>query len=144
VLGKAKKHVLTFEQTYDFQMIGVCSHHNDYRLAWSLNQELGISLTKSEEDYVVTNRKGTKISQHSLYEFRDYENLIEYHLIKNKSMGKFLVPEKPVVDYFLFLVENHLFEPEELVDRLRSVPSVLGSFLFDPEDFESTGLLVFN
>ncbi|MCE2712286.1 MAG: IPExxxVDY family protein [Cryomorphaceae bacterium] len=143
-MGKTKKHVLTFEQTYDFQMIGICSHHNDYRVAWALNEGLGIFLSKAEEEYVMVNKKGVKLSQHSLYEYRDTENLIEYYLIKNKSLGKHLIPEKPVIDYFLFLVENYLFEPEELIDKLRTIPSVLGSFVFDPEEFESTELMVFN
>lgn len=143
-LGKTKKHVLTFEQEYDFQMIGLCSHHNDYRLAWGINETLAISLTKCAEDFVVVNKKGQRVSEHSLYEFRDQENMVEYFLIKNKSLGKYLIPEKPAVDYFLFLVENHIIDPDDLLQKLRNIPSILGGFLFDPEEFESTELLVFN
>ncbi|MFO0494594.1 MAG: IPExxxVDY family protein, partial [Flavobacteriia bacterium] len=122
----------------------LCSHHNDYRLAWGINEELSIQLKKAEEDYVITNKKGQKVSQHSLYEFRDEENLIEYYLIKNKSLGKYLIPEKPAIDYFLFLFENHIWEPEDLLAKLKTISSVLGGFVFDPEEFESTELLVFN
>jgi|LauGreDrversion4_2_1035121.scaffolds.fasta_scaffold05345_5 hypothetical protein len=143
-VAKTKKHILTFEQEYDFDMLGICSHHNDYRLAWGINEELSIQLKKAEEDYVITNKKGQKISQHSLYEFRDEENLIEYYLIKNKSLGKYLIPEKPAIDYFLFLFENHIWEPEDLLVKLKNISSVLGGFIFDPEEFESTELLVFN
>jgi hypothetical protein len=143
-VAKTKKHILTFEQEYDFDMLGLCSHHNDYRLAWGINEELSIQLKKAEEDYVITNKKGQKVSQHSLYEFRDEENLIEYYLIKNKSLGKYLIPEKPAIDYFLFLFENHIWEPEDLLAKLKTISSVLGGFVFDPEEFESTELLVFN
>ncbi len=143
-LAKTKKHILTFEQEYDFNMLGLCSHHNDYRLAWGINEGLNIQLKKSEEDYVIKNKKSEKISQHSFYEFRDEENLIEYYLIKNKSFGKFLIPEKPAIDYFLFLFENYIWEPEQLLAELKSVPSILGGFIFNPEEFESTELLVFN
>lgn len=143
-MSKTKKHILTFEQEYDFDMVGICSHHNDYRLAWSLNEKLNIQLTKSDEDYMVVNKKGLRISQHSLYEFKDSENLIEYYLIKNKSLGKYLIPEKPTVDYFLFLYENHIWEPEFLSKELKEVSSILGVFVFDPEEFESTENLVFN
>jgi hypothetical protein len=125
-------------------MLGLCSHHNDYRLAWGINEELSIQLKKAEEDYVITNKKGQKVSQHSLYEFRDEENLIEYYLIKNKSLGKYLIPEKPAIDYFLFLFENHIWDPEDLLVKLKNISSVLGGFIFDPEEFESTELLVFN
>lgn len=143
-MSKQKRHTLTFEQEYNFDMIGICSHHNDYRLAWSLNERLNIQLTKSDDDYIVVNKKGLRMSEHSFYEFRDTENLTEYYLIKNKSQGKFLIPEKPAIDYFLFLFENHLLDPIELVEDLKSVSSVLGGFVFDPEEFDSTENIVFD
>ena len=143
-MTKPKKHILSFDQEYDFEMIGICSHHNDYRLAWGMNERLGISLIKSNEDYVVVNKKGQRISEHSMYEFRDEENLIEYYLVKNKSLGKYLIPEKPTIDYFLFLYENYLWDPEDLMNKLREVNSVLGVFLFDPEEIDSTANIVFN
>lgn len=143
-MTKLKKHVLTFEQEYDFDMIGLCSHHNDYRLAWGINEKLNIQLTKSEENYVVANKKGIKISEHSMYEFKDNENFIEYYLLKNKHLGKYLIPEKPAIDYFLFLFENRIWEPEELVSVLRGIPSILGGFVFNPEEIDSTENIVFN
>ena len=143
-MTKPKKHILTFDQAYDFEMIGICSHHNDYRLAWGLNEKIDTQLIKVEEDYVVSSKKGVKLSSHSMYEFKDPENLIEYYLIKNKNQGKFLIPEKPSVDYFLFLFENHLWDVEDLVSELREIPSILGVFIFDPEEFDSTENLVFN
>ena len=141
---KPKKHILTFDQTYDFEMIGICSHHNDYRLAWGLNEKIGIQLIKVDEDYVVASKKGVQLSNHSMYEFKDPENLIEYYLIKNKNQGKFLIPEKPSIDYFLFLFENHEWDVEDLVSELREIPSILGVFIFNPEEFSSTENLVFN
>jgi hypothetical protein len=141
---KPKKHILTFDQTYDFEMIGICSHHNDYRLAWGLNEKINIQLIKVDEDYVVASKKGVQLSNHSMYEFKDPENLIEYYLIKNKNQGKFLIPEKPSIDYFLFLFENHEWDVEDLVSELREIPSILGVFIFNPEEFTSTENLVFN
>ncbi len=141
---KPKKHILTFDQTYDFEMIGICSHHNDYRLAWGLNEKINIQLIKVDEDYVVASKKGVPLSNHSMYEFKDPENLIEYYLIKNKNQGKFLIPEKPSIDYFLFLFENHEWDVEDLVSELREIPSILGVFIFNPEEFSSTENLVFN
>ena len=143
-MTKPKKHILTFDQAYDFEMIGICSHHNDYRLAWGLNEKIDIQLIKVEEDYVVSSKKGVQLSSHSMYEFKDPENLIEYYLIKNKNHRKFLIPEKPSVDYFLFLFENHLWDVEDLVSELREIPSILGVFIFNPEEFDSTENLVFN
>jgi hypothetical protein len=143
-MTKSKKHTLLFEQDYDFDMIGICSHHNDYRLAWGINERLNIQLTKAQEDYIAVNKKGVRVSEHSLYEFKDEDCLTEYYLVKNKNQGKLLVPEKPSIDYFLFLFENHLIDPDELTQQLREIPSVLGTFLFNPEEIQSTENIVFN
>jgi hypothetical protein len=143
-MTKSKKHTLLFEQDYDFDMIGICSHHNDYRLAWGINELLNIQLSKASEDYVAVNKKGIRVSVHSLYEYKDEDCLTEYYLVKNKSHGKLLIPEKPSIDYFLFLFENHLVEPEELTQQLREIPSVLATFLFNPEEIHSTENIVFN
>jgi hypothetical protein len=141
---KTKKHVLTFEQEYNFQMIGICSHHNDYRLAWGINDTLKISLTKNHEDFIIVNKKGQRISEHTFYDYQDIDNRIEYYLIKNKRLNQLLIPEKPAIDYFLFLIENHLFELETIVTLLKKIPSVLGAYIFVPEEIGSTELLVFN
>ncbi len=143
-MTKSKKHTLLFEQDYDFDMIGICTHHNDYRLAWGINELLNIQLTKADEDYIVVNKKGVHMSSHSLYEFKDEDYLTEYYLVKNKSQGKLLIPEKPGIDFFLFLFENHLIDPDEITQKLRAISSVLGTFLFNPEEIQSTENIVFN
>ncbi len=143
-MAKQKKHTLTFEQSFNFDMIGICSHHSDYRLAWSINDSLSIKLCKCEEDYCITNRKGEIVSSHSMYEFHDEENRFDYFLIKNKEPGKYLIPEKPTIDYFLFLCDNFAVDIDELVVELKKVSSVLGVYPFDPEEIASAETLVFN
>ena len=141
-MSKTKKHILHFDQEYDFELIGICSHHNDYRLAWAINEQLGISLIKTDEEHLVTNKKGEIQSQHSKYVFKDAENLITYYLVKNKGQGKYLIPEKPTIDYFLFLYENHIWEILELNNRLKEIPSVLGAYIFEPIELQSTEHIV--
>ena len=125
-------------------MIGLCSHHSDYRLVWGINEVLGLRLTKCDEEYIVANKKNELISQHSIYECVDEENRLEYYLIKNKNNNKFLIPEKPSIDYFLFLVNNIAIEVDDFINKLRKVDSILGIYPFDPEELESTQNLVFN
>lgn len=143
-MAKKKKHILSFEPEVDFEMIGLCSHHSDYRLAWSINNKLGLKLIKSKEDYQLTNKKGEITSSHSSYEYEDEQNRLNYYLVKNKSQGRFLVHEKPSIDFFLFLCENNAIEIETLIEKLKVVPSILGAYQFDPEDIASTEDLVFN
>ncbi|MFT5860892.1 MAG: hypothetical protein ACI865_003008 [Flavobacteriaceae bacterium] len=143
-MAKPKKHTLTFEQVFNFDMIGISSHHSDYRLAWGINQSLRIRLTKCEEEYVVTNRKGEVVSTHSMYEYEDQENRLDYFMVKNKCQGNFLIPEKPSMDFFLFLCDNYAVDIELLTQGLKEVSSILGVFPFDPEEISSAENLVFN
>ena len=142
-MGKQHKHNLVIDYEFDYGMIGICSHHVDYRLVWGINEKLNLQLSKADEDFIVVNKKGHK-TQHSLFAFKDADNLIEYYLIKNKNEGKFLIPEKQEVDYFLFLLENYKEDTLELMQKLKTVSSVLAVFNFDPKEISSVENLIFN
>ena len=142
-MAKKKKYTLTIDQEFDFDMIGVCSHHSDYRLAWSINEKLGLHLSKCDEDYVLTDRKGELVSKHSMYSFDDEENRLTYYLVKNMNQGKYLIPEKPSIDYFLFLHDNIAIDLDGLMSDLKTVPSVLGVYDFDPMEIGSAENIVF-
>ena len=142
-MAKTKKYTLTIDYEIDFDLIGICSQHNDYRLAWNINEKIGLNLAKCDEDYVLTNKKGEAVSNHSMYSFEDEENRLTYYLIKNKHQGKFLIPEKPSIDYFFFLHDNIAIELDELMNDLKSVPSILGVYEFDPVEIGSAENIVF-
>lgn len=143
-MAKVKKYQLVLEQEFDFDMLGISSHHNDYRLAWSLNAELGLHLELTEPYVVGHLKKGVVVnSSHSMYEFHDKENLVTYYLIRNKEAGKFLIPEKPSVDFFMFIHERGMVDLEPFGKKVRDVSSVLAIFHFEPEDLPSAQNIVF-
>ena len=78
-----------------------------------------------------------------MYEFADEENRLDYFLVKNKMHGNYLIPEKPSIDFFLFLCDNVTIDIEQLTKQLKEVTSVLGVFPFEPEDIDSAEYLVF-
>jgi hypothetical protein len=142
-MARRKKHTLLIESELDFDMIGICSQHSDYRLVWSLNDELHLHLSKCDEDYHCTNKKGEVISSHSMYEYFDEENRVDVFLVKNKTLGKFLVSEAPAIDYFLFLCNNQFIATDNLISELKSVSSIQGAYDFVPEELPSAENLVF-
>jgi hypothetical protein len=143
-MAKLKKHILALEPKEAFEMIGICSHHSDYRLAWGLNTKTELHLTRCNLEYDITNKKGEVISKHSMYEFIDEENRLEYYMIKNKVKGRYLIPEKPSIDYFLFLCNNNAIKVNDLIAELKTVNSILGAYLLLPEEIASSENLVFN
>lgn len=142
-MSKLKKHILSLDQDYEYEMIGICSHHNDYRLVWGINDQLKVQFCKSDEDFIAVNKKGIQVSRHSLYEFKDEENLQDFYLVKNKNLGKFLIPEKPSIDYFIFIYGMDFEEVEIFTKRLKEISSILAVFPMDPMEIESTENLVF-
>ncbi|WP_343634658.1 IPExxxVDY family protein [Fluviicola sp.] len=142
-MSKQKRHVLSLETSVDFELIGICSHHSDYRLAWGINKILELELTKSEEPFVIQSKKGTIVSQHSFHVFIDEVDHMEWYLIKNKCEGKFLIPEKNQIDYFLILRENVLHDLDELVEKIRESNSVMAAYVFEAESIPSAELIIF-
>lgn len=142
-MSKQKRHLLSLETSVDFELIGICSHHSDYRLVWGLNQELRLQLAKCDDLFAITNKKGQLVSEHSYYFWYDEENLVEFYLIRNKSEGKFLIPERNQIDYFLFVRDNILLDLDEMLEQIKKINSVMAAYLFDTETLPSTEQIVF-
>jgi hypothetical protein len=141
-MAKQHKYNLILEANYEYDLIGICSHHSDYRLVWGLNELLKIQLAKSEDFFSVSHKKNG-VSNHDYYFQLDEENMLDYYLIKNKAEGKYLIPEKQQIDYFLFLLNNQTIDIQEWLLKIKSHPSVLTAFEFDPTSFASTENIVF-
>ncbi|MFA5574626.1 MAG: IPExxxVDY family protein [Brumimicrobium sp.] len=137
------KHTLVIESDFDYDIIGVCSHSNDYKLCWAINNNVELQLHKSENSFMVSGKKGNVISSHSMYEWISEEENVNFYLIKNKDGEKFLIPEKSQIDYFLIIQEAGIIEIEVLLEKLRKIPEVLTAFIFDPYELKSAERLIF-
>lgn len=142
-MAKITKHHLDFENEIDYDLIGICSHVGDYRLVWSMNELLNLNLVKSNDDFKMTNKKGVLSSQHPYYFMSHESERYELYLIKNKNEGKFLIPEKQQIDYFLFICNNLIIEIDDWVDQLRTIPSVVAAYAFDTAELSSTEQIIF-
>jgi hypothetical protein len=137
------KFTLKLEDDYDYDLIGFCSHYNDYRACWAINAALEIQLVKSEELFMVSGKKGEVISAHSFYEWIDEENMLHYYLIKNKSGVDYLIPELSQIDYFLAIREKDGVNVDQLLQKLKNTIGILTAFTYDPAELKSAKNLVF-
>ena len=136
------KYKLQLEDDYDFDLIGICSSHSDYRLSWGINKELNIKLSKAEEFSIQYKKEG--IHLYSFYEYYDEEEHIEYYLVKNVSNNyKKLIPEKEQIDFFLIIKNNLLHDVSDTLDQLRKIDSILTAFIFEVEELKSKSNLIF-
>jgi hypothetical protein len=119
-----KKSKLLIDYEFDFGLWGVASAARGYKLAWDINQQLGIRLVK-QPDLVV----GFKNNEEKSFSFYAYETpLNRLKLFKNRptdqESGKyFLIPEFPHYDFIILaaMEEQH---SKDLVDLIRSIPAV--------------------
>jgi hypothetical protein len=119
-----KKSKLVIDYEFDFQLLGISSFAKGYKLAWELNQKLGIKLVKQPD--LIVGFKNNEEKSFSFYSFETALNRLK--LFKNKPQeqetGKyFLIPEFPHFDFIILaaMEEPHI---QNLQDSIKSIPSV--------------------
>ena len=119
-----KKSKLIIDYEYNFELIGITTAVRGYKLAWELNQRLGVNLVK-QPDLAV----GFKNNDEKTFSFYSYETpLNRLKVFKNRpaevETGKyFLIPEFPHFDFIILAaMEEH--KHQQLIDLLKSIPSI--------------------
>ena len=117
---KMKKSKLVIEYEYDFELMGIISTAKGYKLAWELNQALGIQLVK-QPDLVV----GFKNSEEKTFSFYAHQTqLNRLKLFKNKpaeqESGKyFLIPEFPHYDFIILADMEEQYAQQQLIQSIK-------------------------
>jgi hypothetical protein len=140
---KVKRYLLENDPVETFEFIGICTAQSDFRLAWQLNTRFNIFLEKSNELIEVPIKKTKEFDRYNFYSYHDRQNLISYFLIRNKQEGHILLSEKPSIDYFLIMQENYILEPQDMIDELRKMDSIIAAFAFSSDEFHLSEYLIF-
>lgn len=122
----AKKLSLDVNLFEGIKTLGLVSHIKDYRLAYFINNVLGIQL-KRYADFTIGERKGS----YSWYYFTEGGNYHNITLLNNNHETGKLVPDHKV-DY-LIIVKNVFDEQllSDFVTKLRKIPDI--SIVFEIE-----------
>ncbi|MBI2258396.1 MAG: IPExxxVDY family protein [Flavobacteriia bacterium] len=142
-MTKVKKYNLSFENDYQYDLIGINSHHPDYRLVWNINQTFYFQLAKANGNYELFDKKG-ELKSFPYFYYQNEEDFLEVYLIKNKNQGKLLIPEKHQMDYFLFFCNNIVVDISESLSKLRKIDSVMIALPYKAKELESTKNIIFN
>jgi len=119
-----KKSKLVIDYEFDFALWGITTAARGYKLAWEINQHLGIRLVK-QPDLMV----GFKNNEEKAFSFYAFETpLNRLKLFKNRpadqDSGKyFLIPEFPHYDFIILaaMEEEH---NKTFAEQIRSIPAV--------------------
>ncbi|MCW5899787.1 MAG: IPExxxVDY family protein [Flavobacteriales bacterium] len=107
-------------------VIGISSHVNDYRLCWSLNRTMGLSLTRRRED--ISEDLGGRLASFATFDHEDPDNKDRLTLVHNHCENGVLLPEQRAADYFLVMDNAAAGSRPDLLDRLRRAEFVLAAF----------------
>ena len=97
------KNKLIIEYEYDFDLFGIISPTREYKLAWLINQKLGIHLIKEDDVRISFLNDEELVITNYLYETEH----AQLRLLRNRSENRkddrmnYLVPEMNRFDYLL-------------------------------------------
>lgn len=149
-------HRLDYDENhYDVLLIALKSNMPDYKMAFLINQTIGLKLQKPIRKDIVSKKTSTiKVDKFHYFNYKDIDNHLVWWLIENKYIRsrdesnkdktlfdnetdifdatEYLVPEWKSIDFFL-LVENidDFFDEEELLSKLESINKISTQFIVD-------------
>lgn len=158
-------HRLFLDDSIDemqYTLIGIHCRLEDYRLAYLLNQYLGISLKRRKTDLDLDNGK----ESYSIFEWEDIRHLVAWNMVSNickteeiqkkeyKSLfgvqnkitkTLHLLPDYKTVNYLLKIETEYSKSKEKyIVDAILSIPQIATAYSIDPGQLKSKENLIFN
>lgn len=148
----------------DYHLIAIHTSLEDYRLAYFINQNLPINLSKSKDEIQINIKEGE--TNFSRFYYYDSENAISWNLIQNKnevSQQKkdadqnlfsdltqgiatkvYLLPEFKKADFFL-KIENtdNAIEVSKIKTILNTIDSISTVYTVDIDQIRSKNNLIF-
>jgi hypothetical protein len=158
-----KLHIDEFDEV-DYQLIAIHTSLEDYRLAYYINQNLPITLAKSNCNIQISNKNGE--TQFTRFAFEDEKSGISWDLIQNKndillspqrvnqdlfaetsskfSTKVYLIPEFKKVDYFLKIDNcDELIDVAKIANQINKIERISTVYSVDVENIKSKNNLIF-
>jgi len=127
---------LKVDENVKFKLIGISSHENDYRLVWSINNQLKMKFVRIE-NLIIHNQKLKADLEFSRFTFQDEDRYLNYCLISNRCPDGFLFPEIKNFDFLLQIVgEITDFETKVFSRKIKAVEVISASFVLQPVELK--------
>lgn len=118
-------------------LAGISSAENDYKISWSLNQNLGINLVRIN-DLEIYHKRLDDIQAFSQFVYVDEETMIQYRLIANRSVNGYLLEEMTNLDYLLQITgDTDEGWMELLMAKMNRIEGIILAFPLDPNTLKS-------
>jgi hypothetical protein len=155
-----KLYLEDFDQI-DYDLIAIHTSLEDYRLAYKINQQLDILLSKNENEIPIELNK--QKASFSRFTFEDEIAMMSWDLIQNKQEIELpiqnntsslfndnmmvtqvnLINELKKVDYFLKIEHDQQINTKELISKINKIDSITTVYVVDVNDIKSKNNLIF-
>jgi len=131
------KHRLDFEYTIDFELVGVVSAVQEYKMAYLLNQQLKLQF-KRTTDWEVTYPKKKDLQYFKKYDFKDELLKRVFYLIKNKNNSFHCLPELSILDY-LFIISGDITKDElsQYHHQIKKIPIISSALIIEADKIKN-------
>lgn len=155
------KLLLDEDLEYDFLLIAIHTALEAYHVAFLLNKNLRLQLSRTSQDLTVNKKKHNL--DFSLFEYENLRTYVTYHffnnrakaVLKNVSQGLFdnenevlasdlLINDLPKVDYFLKVYdEGSAFAKEKTIKQINSIPQIITAYSVGVDQLKTKQNLIF-
>lgn len=142
-MAKLEKIRLDLDFEFAYEVWGIVTSLDDYKLAWMINRFLDFKLARTE-DYELENPARGLLMYFNCFHYYDEIELTDIYLIKNKYYSHYLLPELKSFDYIIKIEGNynseysaHLFK---LINQLPEVQLLKG---YQPEELKSNANIAY-
>jgi RecG-like helicase len=157
-----KLNLEDFDQV-DYDLIAIHTSLEDYKLAFKLNQNLAIALSKNAIEIPVKIKEN--VSYFSRFTFEDEEKMMVWDLIQNKQEIELpvktinfnlfenkninittrvsLVSELKKVDYFLKIEHDSHYKIAEIINNISKIDSISTVYEINANKIKSKNNLIF-
>jgi hypothetical protein len=123
--AEMKKSKLVIDYDFDFDLVGLISSAKGYKLAWDLNQALGIHLVKQPD--LIVGFKNNEEKSFTFYAYQTQFNRLK--MFKNRPAdgegGKYyLIPEFPHYDFIILADMEEQQSHQQLIHSIKSITSI--------------------
>jgi len=129
------KFTLSIDEEYPYYLIGINASAKDYRICWSINMALNISLKRGES--VAVHGKTKDIVDHSFFVYTDEDLNLKYRLIENKRGSSRFLTEVQQADYLFIIDESESVDTKTILQKIKEIRQVLLAFRIDVDDLKN-------
>ena len=140
------KNRLNVDYDFDFDLIAINAPVKEYKLAWAMNQNLGLNLAK-QENINLDFSGGKTLSISNLLCNTEHQ---VFRLLKNRAdnqeeqLQAFFIPEMKHFDYFLRVADDSsTFDINPFISSLKQIPFVQFAIKVDIAVLKSKDNLIF-